>query len=147
MYGTLKGIFGLVVLRLIKLDTAHIFYTLMAHELLEDPHDIFISTVGPLVEKISSHSNYFLAAYLMFWAAIDIFLSVSLLRNKLWAYNVAFAVIGLFVLYEIYRFSHTHSVVLAVVILIDIAILWFIKRERRLRIATSFPLSPDISIT
>ena len=131
VYGTLKGTLGLVLLGLIQLDIARVFYTIMSRELIEDPNDLFIIFVGPIVQRISSHSNYFLAAYLIFWGALDIFLSISLLREKLWAYHVAFVVISLFVAYELYRISHTHSIFLAFIIAVDIFVLWFIRREHK----------------
>jgi uncharacterized membrane protein len=52
-----------------------------------------------------------------------------LLRERKWAFPSGIVLIGLFILYEIYRFAHTHSLILVGVIIIDLAILWIIWRE------------------
>jgi len=36
-------------------------------------------------------------------------LPIGLLRNKVWAYPISLAVLGLFIVYQLYRFSHTHG--------------------------------------
>ena len=104
----------------------------MSHEIVEDPGDIFIRLVGSLLEELSLSTGTFIAFYLMFWGGTDVFLSSNTLRHKLWAFPISLTLIGAFVLYEIYRVTHTHSLVLAFIILLDLAILWLINREYRI---------------
>ena len=65
----------------------------------------------------------------MFWGAIDIFMSILLLRHQLWAFPVAIYMIVIFIIYEFFRFSQTHSLMLLAVIVMDVFIIWIIKRE------------------
>ena len=56
-------------------------------------------------------------------------LVAGLLREKLWAYPVALAVLGLFFCYQMYRLAHTHSSGLGFFSLLDLIILVLIWRE------------------
>ena len=59
-------------------------------------------------------------------------LVAALLRKWLPAYPVAIAVLGLFVLYELYRATQTGSILLPLLTALDIAIIVMIIREYRL---------------
>jgi len=129
LYGFLRLILGFILLRFIGTPLSGIFYKVMNHELIEDPTDFLIRTVSPLVQHLSFTVTYFLAAYLIFWGIIDILLSMNLLKHERWAFPISIHLIGIFVLYEIYRFSYTHSLVLACVIVVDLILIWLIRRE------------------
>jgi len=55
-----------------------------------------------------------------------------LLRNKLWAYPVSLVVLGLFIVYQLYRFSYTHGFGLIVLTVFDVFVMGLIWREYRL---------------
>jgi uncharacterized membrane protein len=129
LYGFLRLILGLFLLHLVGTPFADIFYKIMSHELIEDPNDLLVQVVGPLLQNFSLTVNYFIATYLVLWGIIDIFLSINLLKRKKWAFPISIYTIGILVLYEIYRFSYTHSFVLACVIIIDIILIWLIRKE------------------
>jgi uncharacterized membrane protein len=57
---------------------------------------------------------------------------VALLRRWVPAYPVAIAVLGAFVVYELYRATRTGSILLPVLAVLDIAIIVLIVREYRL---------------
>jgi len=67
---------------------------------------------------------------------VKIFLVAGLLRNRRWAYPAALAVFGTFILYQVYRFSYTHSLGLVALTIFDLAVMWLIWREYRLRYPT-----------
>ena len=131
IYGTLRLIVGVALLRLVGSSSADIFRRVVGRELLEDPGDPLLRIVRPFMHHFSFSITYFIAAYLIFWGIIDIALSVSLLNKKLWAFPLGMGLIAIFVLYEIYRFLHTHSTFLLVVIVVDLAIIWVIRGEYR----------------
>lgn len=130
-YGVLKFILGLVLLNFVHSTFADIFYKFMNHELIEDPNDVLINAIGLLLNKSTANVSYFIAIYLIFWGFVDSFLSINLLRLRLWSYPVSLALIGLFILYGMYRLTYTHSIVLLIVIIIDLLILWLIIQEYR----------------
>lgn len=128
-YGAFRLFLGVILFQLVGTPVLDIFYKIMGHEIIEDPSDILMYVLNPLFQHLPFTITYFVAIYLIAWGIIDIFLSVNLLREKMWAFPVSFYLIGTFICYEIYRFLHTHSVVLALVIIIDCVLLWLIVKE------------------
>jgi uncharacterized membrane protein len=129
VYGTLKTILGITLLGFVGTSFYKIFTTLMAHEIIEDPSDILIRTILPYIQSNPAEITYFVALYLIFWGLTEIFLSANLLKERLWAFPTTMIIVGLFVLYEIYRVSYTHSLILFGIIIIDIFILGIIYLE------------------
>lgn len=64
-------------------------------------------------------TQYFIGAYLFFYGAVNIFLVISLLRGKLWAYPAAIACFLAFTAYMFVRFLFNHSVILSGFIAFD----------------------------
>jgi uncharacterized membrane protein len=140
-YGFLRILLSLILLRLVGIPFADIFYDLMSHEIIENKADFLIRTISPFLEHFSFTVTYFLVTHLVFWGFLDIILSVSMLRHRLWAFPVSIYLMGMFVLYEMYRFTHTHSLILLWVIFIDIIIIWLIRKEYT-RLRGSMPARP-----
>ncbi|MBX4200685.1 DUF2127 domain-containing protein [Candidatus Parcubacteria bacterium] len=69
-----------------------------------------------------SSAKYFLAFYFLFYGLVNIFLVISLLRGKLWAYPVSIIATCFFILYLAYRLFLYHSGLLLFFTLIDIAL-------------------------
>lgn len=59
-------------------------------------------------------------------------LVAGLLREKLWAYPASLAVLGLFIVYQLYRYSYTHGVGLIVLSLFDVMVIVLVWHEYRL---------------
>ena len=51
---------------------------------------------------------------------------------ELWAYPVSLVVLGLFIVYQLYRFSYTHGVGLIVLTVFDVIVMGLIWHEYRL---------------
>lgn len=116
---------GIVFLFTGSITSLVIFLT--QQELVEDPNDFIATHVQHFIPYFTSHSQFFIAAYLISHGVIKLFLVIGLIRNKLWAYPVAIGVFGAFILYQIYRYTHTHSVFLVFLTVFDlflIAITW-----------------------
>jgi uncharacterized membrane protein len=54
-----------------------------------------------------------------------------LLKQKLWAYPSAVIVFGAFIVYQLYRFTLTHSIGLIALSLFDLVVIWLIHLEYR----------------
>lgn len=132
LYGILRLILGVTLLRLIGEPIADLMYTLMSHELSGPRSDIVLERLYELMSVHGFTVTYFVAGYFIFWGTIDVVLSVYLLRHKLVAFPISMVLIGLFIAYSVLRFFHTHSFTLLCVIVIDIFILSIIYREYRL---------------
>jgi uncharacterized membrane protein len=98
-------------------------------ELTEDPHDIIARYVLRSANHISLHGMHFGGLYLVGHGLVNLAIVVGLLRNKLWAYPISLVIIGLFMVYQIYRFTLTHAVILIILTVFDAIVLWLIWHE------------------
>lgn len=128
-YGVLRILFGLVLLRFIGVTFADLLFDLFKHEVSRDPRSGIFHFLHTILQTHSFTVTYFIASYMFFWGAVDIILSLSLLYRKMWAFPVSMILIILFIVYAIFRFTQTHSLVLLSVIIFDFIILALIYRE------------------
>lgn len=98
-------------------------------ELQEDPTDFVAHHLVNFFHHLSLSTKHFAAIYLLAYGLVKMGLVAALQRGKLWAYPTALTVLGLFLCYQIYRFSHNHSLGLAFVSLLDFIILAVIWRD------------------
>ena len=82
--------------------------------------------------NFSFSSQKFIAIYFLFYGIVNIFLVISLLRGKLWAYPVAIVFYILFMLYQAYRLVFHHTSLLIFLIIWDSAlvILTYLEYQR-----------------
>jgi uncharacterized membrane protein len=105
---------------------------LTQEELIEDPNDFVAARLLSLAQNFTVSTQRFYAFYLLSHGVIKVFLVIGLLRNKLWAYPVSLAVLGLFIVYQLYRFSYTHGFGLVVLTIFDVIVMGLIWHEYRL---------------
>jgi len=101
-------------------------------ELIEDPNDFVALQLLSLAQNVTVGTQHFYAFYLLSHGLIKVFLVAGLLRNKLWAYPVSLVVLGLFVVYQLYRFSYTHGLGLILLTAFDVVVMGLIWHEFRL---------------
>ena len=109
---------------------AHTAALLIQHELIEDPSDALATHLQQFIPLLAG-SSLFATIYLLSHGVIKLFLAAGLLSNKLWAYPTAIVVFVLFVVYQMYRYTFTHSPWLIVFTVIDIAVIWLTWHEYR----------------
>ena len=80
-------------------------------------------------ERLTYISPKFAAMYLLLHGLVKIGLVIALWMNKLWAYPVAILVFAAFVVYQSFRFTHTHSVGLVLLTIFDVAIIYLTWME------------------
>lgn len=137
-YGLLRIALGLALLRVVGRSFDVLFTSLMSHELMSDPSDVLYRFVMDWLMLHPVSISYFLAFYFIFWGILDVVLSLCLLREVRLAFPLSLSFIGVFMCYELVRFSHTHSLMLLAVIGLDAAIAWLIFRHyRKLQTAPS----------
>ncbi len=134
----LKGIFALleilagIVAYFITQDFLLRFVVAITQdELTEDPRDFVAHYLLQTAQDFSISSQHFTSLYLLSHGIIKIFLVAGLLREKFWFYPLAMIVFALFILYQFFRFSVTHSLWLLVVTLLDIIVILLTWHEYR----------------
>lgn len=101
-------------------------------ELIEDPHDWFGLRLLGFARGFSVQDHHFYAFYLLSHGIVKSVLVIGLLRQKLWAYPVSVAVFGLFIAYQLYRYSYTHEVALMLLTAFDLFLIVLTIHEYRL---------------
>jgi uncharacterized membrane protein len=85
-----------------------------------------------LARHFHASEQHFYAFYLLSHGLVKSVLVVGLLRQKLWAYPASFVVFGLFIAYQLYRFSYTHDLVLIALSVFDLFVIYLAVHEYRL---------------
>jgi uncharacterized membrane protein len=98
-------------------------------ELTEDPRDFIANYLFQSAQYFSVSAQYFTALFLLSHGVIKMFLIIGLLREKFWYYPAAVIVFGLFIAYQLYRFSYTHSFWLLPITVLDIGVIWLTWHE------------------
>jgi uncharacterized membrane protein len=80
-------------------------------------------------ERLVYVSPKFAAMYLLLHGLVKIVLVIALWMNKLWAYPLAIFVFAAFVFYQMFRFTHTHSLGLVLLTIFDVAIIYLTWME------------------
>jgi uncharacterized membrane protein len=109
------------------IDNLVVFIT--RQEILEDPNDFFANYLMKLSNDFSLGTQIFASFYLIFHGAVNIFLVVFLLRGKLWAYPWAIILFSVFLIYQIYKYINSFSLLLLFLIIFDIVVVLFISLE------------------
>jgi uncharacterized membrane protein len=130
-HALIECIGGLVLAVVSTSAIARLVDALTQEELIEDPHDFVATHLLSLAQNFTVGTQRFYAFYLLSHGVVKVFLVVFLLRNKLWAYPVSLVVLGLFVLYQLYRFSYTQGLGLIVLTVFDVGVMGLIWHEYR----------------
>lgn len=104
---------------------------LTAHEFSEDPSDRVVGALRRAAGAFTTHPGHFASVYLIGHGLIKIFLVVSVLRERRWAFIPALVFMAAFVVYQLYRFAHSESGALLAFTFLDVVVMYFIWREYR----------------
>jgi uncharacterized membrane protein len=108
---------------------AHLVGALTQHELSRHPKDFIATHLVAWAQNFSVDTKHFYAYYLLTHGIVKLLLVIGLLKNRLWSYPASLAVFGLFIAYQLYRFSYTHGAGLLVLTAFDILVMGLIWRE------------------
>ena len=137
--GVLEMVGGAVLLLVSPMKIHNIVRILTQHELSEDPHDLVAKYLLNTTQHLSRSSQDFAAMYLLWHGVIKVALVTALLLKRRWAYPAAIIAFMLFLVYQLYRYSHTCAPELLVLSVLDvfvIALTWL--EYKRLRAAHAF---------
>jgi uncharacterized membrane protein len=124
---------GGIVLALVSTSRiVDIVNTLTQEELIEDQNDFVATHLLVWAQNFSIGTKNFYAFYLLSHGVVKLLLVIGLLRNKLWSYPASLVVLGLFIVYQVYRFSYTHGIGLIVLTVFDVLVMGLIWHEYRL---------------
>jgi uncharacterized membrane protein len=96
--------------------------------LADAPHHPFAVHVLNASQRFADNGTTF-ASYLLAHGVVKLALVVLLLFNKIWAYPLTIAVFGAFMVYQVHRFTHTHSWALIWLTVFDAVIVYLTWKE------------------
>jgi uncharacterized membrane protein len=108
-----------------------ITFTIGTLDLSRNRHDFVNVHLRHVLAGITGTGRHFAAAYLISHGVVKVVLVVELLRNRLWAYPLMMVVLGVFVSYQCYRFTLTHSLPMAALTVFDLGVIALTALEYR----------------
>lgn len=134
----LKGLHALfevvggVLMWFIRPETVNSWIRLLTqNELAEDPTDYVANLLRRMGHHYTVNAQHFAAFYLVSHGLVNVLLVLLLWRKKIWAYPLGVAVLLLFIAYQIFRWTSTHSATLLAFTAIDLIIIWLTLSEYR----------------
>ena len=124
----LSGIFAYFVTQQFLLK---VVLALTQEELTEDPRDFVAHYLLKAAQNFSISTQHFTSYYLLSHGIIKMLLVAGLWREKLWSYPLAMLAFALFIFYQLFRFSFTHSIWLLALTLLDFVVIWLTWHEYR----------------
>jgi uncharacterized membrane protein len=132
--GILEIIGGIILFFVSSDNLVKVLRFLFQAELIQDTKDVIFNYFALLFQNLSLSAQLFASIYLFAHGIIKIWIIKGLLNKKLWAYSTSEVVLGIFVIYQFYRYTHTHSLFLLILTLFDILIIFLVWLEwRRVR--------------
>jgi len=125
---------GLILAFTSSATLVHLVGLLTQQELTEDPQDRIAGWLLASVQHLSVGTEHFYSFYLLSHGILKLAMVVELLRGRHWAYPASLWVLGFFVLYQLYRYSFTHSVFLLILTVLDVGVMvliWIDWRRAR----------------
>ena len=88
--------------------------------------------IARFAHGFSRPEHDFYAFYLVSHGIVNGVIVVGLLLRKRWSYHATFAVLTLFIAYQLYRYSYTHDIGLIAISIIDLIVMALAWNEYRL---------------
>jgi len=135
--GVLEVIGGIALLFVSPATLQSWARSLTAHELAQDPHDFVARHLLHSASQLSHSTTLFGAVYLLTHGIAKVVLVVAVLRGQLWAYPWMIALLGVFIVYQIYRLSYRISIGLLLLTLFDVFVVVLTVLEYRRKRSSS----------
>jgi len=100
-------------------------------ELQEDPKDLIAHYLQIFGQSFSIGEQQFGVFYLLSHGIIKLVVLFLLWKKKIWAYPLSIVVFLGFIVYQIYRFTFTHSIGLLLLTVLDLVMIWLTVIEYR----------------
>jgi uncharacterized membrane protein len=134
IFGFFEILAGIILAISGKLVIDNLIIVLTKQEILEDPSDFIADYLIKASNSLAVGSHFFAVIYLIFHGVVNIFLAISLLKNKIWAYPWAIVGFSVFIIYQIFRYIHTFSPLLLILIVFDlfvVTVIWLEYKRKK----------------
>jgi uncharacterized membrane protein len=101
----------------------------LQHELSRDPHDFVAAHLLHVTERLTSANRTFATLFLLSHGLVKIIIVAALWMDRLWAYPLGIGVFSAFGVYQVYRWTHTHSFFLVLLTVFDVLVIYLTWAE------------------
>ncbi|HET7320413.1 MAG TPA: DUF2127 domain-containing protein [Candidatus Saccharimonadales bacterium] len=133
----LEIIGGLILLVISPSTVGHITKLLTQHELSTDPKDFVANHLLHASHEFTNGGRWFAAFYLLSHGLVKIIIIIALFKQKLWAYPWMMVVLGLFIIYQIYRMTYKFGAGLLFLTIFDLFVIcltWLEYKKHKSRL-------------
>lgn len=127
--GLLETVGGVLLWFIQPAEMNRALHFLFQHELSQDRHDFVANHLLHMSAQLANGKPVFASLFLLSHGIVKIVLAIALWMDDLWAYPLAIFVFGSFTVYQVYRYTQTHSLGLLVLTVLDVAIVWLTWEE------------------
>ncbi len=99
------------------------------NERTEDPRGFLSHYFISLTQDFSASSKAFIVFYLLSHGIINSAVLYGLWKEKLWSYPFSLITLVGSIIYQVYRYTHTHSVWLIALSILDIILIFLVRHE------------------
>jgi uncharacterized membrane protein len=92
-------------------------------ELSEDPNDVIATFLVQSAHRFSIGSEIYGGIFLLSHGLIKCGLVLALFKKKRWAYPLAITIFALFIMYQMYKYSLSHSIWMLTLSLLDLFVI------------------------
>ncbi len=131
--GILEIIGGLLLFFVTQHSLDRVVAMLTVRELSTDSDDFILNIVINALAHVDISAKVFGSVFLLSHGVLKVFLVYNLLKERLWVFPVAIAVMEAFILYQLYRIGQHHSLTLKIFTTLDVLVIGFIWTEWRAR--------------
>ncbi|MDB5188097.1 MAG: hypothetical protein JWO50_617 [Candidatus Kaiserbacteria bacterium] len=128
-FAFLETVSGIFIYMISGAFLSRMIIALTQDDLSQDSNDFIAQHLVQFGHSISIGSKHFVGIYLMTHGIIKLLIIIGLMRKYLWCYPLALVTFGLFIVYQLYRYTFTHSIWLLVLTVFDLIIMYLIWRE------------------
>jgi uncharacterized membrane protein len=122
--GALEILGGVILLVVSPSSIASLTRTLTQHELSQDPHDYIASHVLHAATSLTHGTTTYAGIYLLAHGFAKVGVVVAVLRDVLWAYPAMIGLLGVFIVYQLYRLYYDVTVGLTLLTIFDAFVVW-----------------------
>jgi uncharacterized membrane protein len=127
--GALEVIGGVLLLVLSPSSIDHLARTLTQHELSQDPHDFIARHLLQATGGLRHGTTIYAGIYLLSHGVAKVAVVIAVLQDRLWAYPAMIALLGAFILYQLYRLYYDLTPGLTLLTIFDAFVVWLTRRE------------------
>jgi len=131
VFGFFEVLAGILFTFSKNIITNNFIIYLAQQEIAQDSNDkdIIANYLIKTAISLSQDSRIFAVAYLFFHGAVNIFLAISLAKGKVRTYPAIMSLLGIFIIYQIYKYFYNYSLPLLFLTAFDIMFVWIIWLE------------------